>query len=62
MSQEIKVSVIDFAGRLILDTDIIDYTDNKIEKEFDLNDYERGIYFLRIIQGDKISYKKVVIQ
>ncbi|MCK5776494.1 MAG: T9SS type A sorting domain-containing protein, partial [Bacteroidales bacterium] len=62
VNQEIKVSVIDFAGRLILEKDIVDYTENKIEKQFDLNDYERGIYFLRIIHGDKTSYKKVVIQ
>jgi len=62
VSQEIKISIIDFAGRLIIEQNVIDFTEHKIEKKFDLSDYERGVYFLRIIQGEKISYQKVVIQ
>ncbi|NOR86280.1 MAG: T9SS type A sorting domain-containing protein [Bacteroidales bacterium] len=33
-----------------------------MEKQFDLSDYERGVYFLRITQGEMVSYKKVVVQ
>jgi len=62
VSQEIKISIIDFAGRLIIEQNVIDFTEHKIEKKFDLSDYERGVYFSRIVQGEKISYQKVVIQ
>jgi hypothetical protein len=62
MSHEIEISVIDFAGRLILEEKILDITADKMEKQFNLSDYERGVYFLRITHGGKVSYKKVVIQ
>jgi len=62
ISQEVEISVIDFAGRLILEEKILDITADKMEKQFDLGDYERGVYFLRITHGGKVSYKKVVIQ
>ena len=62
ISQEVEISVIDFAGRLILEEKILDITADKMVKQFDLGDYERGVYFLRITHGGKVSYKKVVIQ
>jgi hypothetical protein len=62
MSREVEISVIDFAGRLILEDKILDITAEKMEKQFDLSNYERGVYFLRITHGDKVSYKKVVVQ
>ena len=62
VSEEVKISVIDFAGRLIQEEKILDITADKVKKQFDLGDYERGIYFLRITHGEKVSYKKVVVQ
>jgi hypothetical protein len=62
VSQEVDISVIDFAGRLILEEKVLDVTADKIKKQFDLSEYERGVYFLRITHGEKVSYKKVVIQ
>ena len=62
VSEEVKISVIDFAGRLIQEEKILDITADKMEKQFDLSDYERGVYFLRITHGEKVSYKKVVVQ
>ncbi|NPD48308.1 T9SS type A sorting domain-containing protein, partial [Lentimicrobium sp. S6] len=62
MSQEVEISVIDFAGRLVLEDKILEITADKMEKQFDFSDYERGVYFLRITHGGKVSYKKVVIQ
>ncbi|NPD48034.1 T9SS type A sorting domain-containing protein, partial [Lentimicrobium sp. S6] len=41
---------------------ILEITADKMEKQFDFSDYERGVYFLRITHGGKVSYKKVVIQ
>ncbi len=62
MSREVEISVIDFAGRLILEEKIRDISADKLEKQFDFSDYERGVYFLRITHGENVSYKKVVIQ
>ncbi len=62
MSHEVEISVIDFAGRLLLEEKIIDIKTDKMEKQFDLSEYERGVYFLRITHGGNVSYKKVVIQ
>jgi hypothetical protein len=62
MSHEIEISVIDFAGRLILEEKILDITADKMEKQFDLSDYERCVYFLKIAHGGNVSYKKVVVQ
>ncbi|NOR87772.1 MAG: T9SS type A sorting domain-containing protein, partial [Bacteroidales bacterium] len=62
VSQEVEVRVIDFAGRLILEEKMLDITANKLEKQYNFNDYERGVYFLRITHGDSVSYKKVVVQ
>jgi len=62
MSQEVQISVIDFAGRLILEEKIFDISADKMEKQFDLSEFERGVYFLRITHGEQVSYKKVVVQ
>ena len=62
VNKEVNISVIDFAGRHIYKEKILDITDNKIERQYNFNHYERGVYFLRITHGDSVSYKKVVVQ
>jgi hypothetical protein len=62
MSQEVKILVIDFAGRLVFEDEIFEITANKIKKQFDFRYYQSGVYFLRITHGDKVSHKKVIIQ
>ncbi len=62
IKDEVKISIIDFAGRLIMEERIMDITSDKLEKHYNLNNYERGVYFLKITYGESISYKKVVIQ
>ena len=62
VKQEVEIRVLDFAGRLILEDKISDINNGKIEKQFNFKDFERGVYFMRITIGDKISYRKVVIQ
>lgn len=62
VSQDVKVSVIDFTGKLVFEEQLVDVKANKLEKQFDMNDYERGVYFLRITHGEVVVYKKVVLQ
>ena len=62
VNQEVNVAIMDFAGRLVLEQKLQDVQSDKLIQEFDLSSYERGIYFLRITQGEKVSYQRVVIQ
>ncbi|NOR87483.1 MAG: T9SS type A sorting domain-containing protein, partial [Bacteroidales bacterium] len=61
INQEVEISIIDFAGRLIVEEKILDITEDKMIKHFNLNEYERGVYFLQITHGETVSYQKVVI-
>jgi len=62
LSQDVKVSVLDFTGKLVFEEQLMDLNANKLEKQFDMNAYERGVYFLRIKYGEHIVYRKVVLQ
>ena len=55
------IAIIDFFGRE-LNSEMIRNQAGEIVKTLDLTTYGSGVYFLQITQGDKISYKKVVVQ
>ncbi|NPD47999.1 MULTISPECIES: lamin tail domain-containing protein [unclassified Lentimicrobium] len=61
IQNNIEIVIIDFAGRIILE-DLITYTSEKLQKAFDLGDFENGVYFLSIKNGESIIYRKVVKQ
>ena len=62
VNDQAVVSIVDFVGRLVLEEKIVVDSDNKYTKHYNLNNYKKGIYILRVTYGDRISYKKVVIQ
>lgn len=62
MQQNIEVSIVDFAGRVILEEIEIDYSSDHLKKEFDIANFENGVYLLRIKNREAIIYKKIVKQ
>lgn len=62
VQNDIEISIIDFAGRIILEEVSIAYSSDKLHKVFDLGDFEGGVYFLRIKNGEAVVYKKIVKQ
>ncbi len=55
------IAIIDLNGRKIY-SEMISNQASEVVKTIDLTTYGAGFYLLRITQGDKTSYKKVVVQ
>lgn len=61
LKEEVEVWIIDFDGRLILE-DKIPFTNAlKLQKQFDLQGFERGVYFIRLATEEKVSYKRIIL-
>lgn len=60
-NQNVDISMIDFFGRIIF-SKTISNSKSEIEVSFDMSAEGSGVYFIRISQGDKISYKRIIIQ
>lgn len=62
MQNDIEVSIIDFVGRIVLEELSIEYSSEKIRKFFDLGDFENGVYFLSIRNGEDVVHTKLLKQ
>lgn len=61
LQEDVELWVIDFDGRLLMEDKIIYQKAGKLQKQFDLKDNGRGVYFIRIATEDKVSYKRVIL-
>jgi len=61
LKEEVEVWVIDFDGRLILEDKIPFVNSIKLQKQFDLQGFERGVYFIRLATSDRVSYKRIIL-
>jgi len=62
VKDDVSIAILDFIGKQVVEEKIVDITSYKLEREFDLSEYERGIYFIRINYHDKVYYQRVVVQ
>ena len=61
LKEEVEVWIIDFDGRLILE-DKIPFTNAlKLQKQFDMQGFERGVYFIRLATKERVSYKRIIL-
>ncbi|NOR87482.1 MAG: T9SS type A sorting domain-containing protein [Bacteroidales bacterium] len=58
--QEFSISVLDFAGSVLEQEEVSNAINFK--KSFDLSDYSKGVYLLKIDNGAYHDYQKIVIQ
>ena len=57
--KEITFKLYDAFGKLILSKQLYS-TDYIIRTSVDLTEYEKGIYFIKVDDGDKVRMKKVI--
>ncbi len=60
ISEDIEISIIDFSGRMIIKETLLETSSEHLNKEFDIRDFENGVYILSIKNGESIIYKKIV--
>lgn len=59
--QKIFVELYNAAGQLVFDNRTLMPT-NTYQENIDVTNFERGVYFFRIIEGKKISSEKIIVQ
>jgi len=61
VKEEVEVWIIDFDGRIVLQ-DKMPYSQTpKLQKQYNLQGFERGVYFIRLATRDKVSYKRIIL-
>ncbi len=60
LEQQATISILDFSGRVLEQEEVSNMTNFK--KSFDLSDYSKGVYLLKINNGANSDYQKIVIQ
>jgi hypothetical protein len=61
LNKDVEVSIIDFNGRVILEDKIPYKNAFKLQKEFNIQGFERGVYFIRMATDEKVSYKRLIL-
>ena len=61
-AKDYEILVYDFRGRRVVEKKIINNSDTVLKIDFDLSDYERGVYMIVIKVGDKQKVERVVVQ
>lgn len=61
LQEDVDLWIIDFDGRLILEDKILFDNSPKLQKQFDLQRFGRGVYFIRIANDKKVTYKRIIL-
>ena len=59
--QTIRVKIFNALGQVV-ETEDFSKLNGKIQKQFDLSSYGKGIYFVQVLTDDGVQYRKVIIQ
>ncbi|MBN2237640.1 MAG: T9SS type A sorting domain-containing protein [Bacteroidales bacterium] len=61
IEEDVEVWIIDFDGRILLEDKMFYHGSQMLQKEYNLPSFERGVYFIRLANKDKVSYKRIIL-
>ena len=60
MSNSFRMDILDLEGRIMLSDIITNYTN--VSKSYNLNSLQKGIYLVKILDGDSVMIQKLVVK